>query len=547
MNTYWQKRAEESVQRWESIAGQYVPELIQSFERARRDINGQVMQFYAKYAADNKVTLAEAQRALTAKELFEWHGNLKEYEKLAKESIGTYNLELENMSTRARVTRLQALQFDIDTRLQELYQEQRERIENAAKEVIEDSYYHAQYDISQHTGYLYEFAKVPSSFVNQVLSEPVMGADISTRLWRQDIDTGFRIRQTLNVMFAAGRPPQDFAEELQKAIGAVRYDENGNVSGTGKKYEAYRLLYNEAGHAAEQAKIKAYQDDGIEEYEIVASLDKSTCSECGQMDSRHFKASEAAEGENCPLFHVNCRCTTVPYLPSLEEIETTRMARDPVTGKSVRVTTQSYEEWKKQFESIAAKESTKNTGARLIYNPKADFSIKLSEFSENVQMGMSKASNTVAKLGGNDGLEHMILVDMENGSFSYQEDGQASSVGGSKFWEFIRNNPNKKFAFIHNHNTDGCFSETDMSTLLGNNNIAVFVASRIDGVRYIAIKRSNPPHMMFDLLYEKELAELNKKSREGIISGGERTRMREEIIVNNLLRDYTKGLIELEG
>ena len=358
MNTYWQKRAEDSVRRWESIAGQYVPELIQSFERARRDINGQVMQFYAKYAADNKVTLAEAQRALTAKELFEWRGNLKEYEKLARESIGTYNLELENMSTRARVTRLQALQFDIDTRLQELYQEQRGRIESAAKEVIEDSYYHAQYDISQHTGYLYEFAKVPSSFVSQVLSEPVMGADISTRLWRQDIDTGFRIRQVLNTMFVTGRPPQDFAEELQKAIGAVRYDENGNAAGAGKKYEAYRLLYNEAGHAAERAKIKAYQDDGIEEYEISASLDKSTCSECGQMDSKHFKVSEAVEGENYPLFHVNCRCTTVPYLPGLTEANATRMARDPATGKSVRVANQSYKEWKKKYVDGAGENGT---------------------------------------------------------------------------------------------------------------------------------------------------------------------------------------------
>lgn len=543
MNIYWQKRAEASVKRWESIAGQYVPELINSFERARQDINGQVMQFYAKYAADNRVTLAEAQKALTAKELFAWRGNLKEYESLAKASIGTYDLELENMSVRARVTRLQALQFDIDTRLQRLYQEQRGSMENAAKEVIEESYYRAQYDISQHTGYLYEFAKIPGSFINQVLSEPVMGADISTRLWRQDIDTGFRIRQALNMMFTTGRPPQDFAEELQKVIGAVRYDKDGNAAGTGKKYEAYRLLYNEAGHAAEQAKLKAYWDDGIEEYEISASLDQSTCSECGQMDHRHFKVSEAVEGENYPPFHVNCRCATVPYF---ENLKTTRTARDPATGKSVRVAAQNYEEWKEQFESKAAKVPTKNTGMKLTYNPKADFSIPLSEFSKDVQIGMSKASNSVAELGGNDGLEHMVLVDMETGGFAYREDGQAYSVGGSKFWEFIRNNPNKKFAFIHNHNTDGCFSETDMSTLLGNKNMDVFVATRIDGVRYIAIKKSAPPHMMFDLLYEKDLAELNKKSREGIISGGERTRMREEIIVNNLLRDYTKGLIELE-
>ena len=380
MNTYWQKRAEASVKRWESIAGQYVPELINSFERARQDINGQVMQFYAKYAADNRVTLAEAQKALTAKELFAWRGNLKEYESLAKASIGTYDLELENLSTRARITRLQALQFDIDSRLQELYQEQRGRIESAVKEAAEDSYYRAQYDISQHTGYLYEFAKVPDSFIRQVLSEPVMGADISTRLWRQDIDTGFRIRQALNTMFVTGRPPQDFAEELQKAIGAVRYDKDGNATGTGKKYEAYRLLYNEAGHAAEQAKLKAYRDDGIEEYEISTSLDQSTCSECGQMDHRHFKVTEAVEGENFPLFHIGCRCATVPYLPDLE---TTRMACDPAAGKSVRVTTQSYEEWKEKY--IPKPEETRyNIFRKAVHEEiKKDYSLKLNVGMQN--------------------------------------------------------------------------------------------------------------------------------------------------------------------
>lgn len=437
MNTYWQKRAEDSVRRWESIAGQYVPELIQSFERARRDINGQVMQFYAKYAADNKVTLAEAQRALTAKELFEWRGNLKEYEKLARESIGTYNLELENMSTRARVTRLQALQFDIDTRLQELYQEQRGRIESAAKEVIEDSYYHAQYDISQHTGYLYEFAKVPSSFVSQVLSEPVMGADISTRLWRQDIDTGFRIRQVLNTMFVTGRPPQDFTEELQKAIGAVRFDKDGNAAGTGKKYEAYRLLYNEAGHAAERAKIKAYQDDGIEEYEISASLDKSTCSECGQMDSKHFKVSEAVEGENYPLFHVNCHCSTVPYLPNLKEIEATRMARDPETGKSVRVAAQSYEEWKKQIDADAQDDIIEE---------------KKSKFASDEDLLRKKKEETA------------IVYD-RNGNTAFIKKGEARSV------RFTKREVQQMDGgvLVHNHPEDTTFSPADINMLRAAN------------------------------------------------------------------------------
>ncbi|MDO5785379.1 MAG: polymorphic toxin type 50 domain-containing protein, partial [Eubacteriales bacterium] len=44
--------------------------------------------------------------------------------------------------------------------------------------------------------------------------------------------------------------------------------------------------------------------------------------------------------------HTRCRCTTVPEVPYRSE---TRMSRDPVTGKSVRVERMSYQEWHKKY------------------------------------------------------------------------------------------------------------------------------------------------------------------------------------------------------
>ena len=350
MPSYWEKRAIDSIGRMEKAVNGQIPDLVKSFEQARRDLNDTVFRFYARYAANNAISLDQAQKALSLSELKDFRDSLDEYEQLAKDSIGTFNLQVDNMSVKARVTRYEALLTQCDAALQKLYQEQQRQIEGVAGQVYTEEYYRRLFDIEKYTGFQFRYSAPGSEAVRKVLAQPVQGMDISTRLWRQDIDTGFRIRQTLNNMFTTGRPPQEFAADLQKAIGAVRTNPDGTPGGVGKKYEAYRLLYNESAHAVNQAHLQAYRDDGLDEYEIVATLDKATCEICAPMDGKHYPVDKAVEGVNHPSFHVNCRCTTAPYIGDLTKFSSTRMSRDPVTGKSVPTTARTYEEWKAQQE-----------------------------------------------------------------------------------------------------------------------------------------------------------------------------------------------------
>ena len=349
---YWIKRAEVSIGRMEKAINGQIPDLVKAFEQARKDLNDKVFYFYARYAKNNKISLDEAQKALSLSELRDFRGDLAEFEQLAKDSIGTFNLQVDNLSVKARVTRYEALLTQCDAVLQKLYQEQKKQIEGTATDVFTSEYYHRLFDIEQYTGFKFQYSAPGSDAIQKIIEQPVQGMDISTRLWRQDFDTGMTIRQTLNNMFVTGRPPQDFAAELQKAIGAVRTNPDGTPGGVGKKYEAYRLLYNESAHAVNQAHLQAYQDDGIEEYEVVAVLDKATCEICAPMDGKHFPVAKAVEGVNHPSFHVSCRCTSAPYIPEAAGFTSTRMSRDPVTGKTVPTTAQTYGEWAKQHNIV---------------------------------------------------------------------------------------------------------------------------------------------------------------------------------------------------
>lgn len=182
---------------------------------------------------------------------------------------------------------------------------------------------------------------------------------------------------------------------------------------------------------------------------------------------------------------------------------------------------------------------------KVFFNPKASFKVYLPEYSESVNDGLSRACRNVASKGI-DGLEHLQLVNLDTGEIEYKESGTTGSVGYKDFWEFVSNNKDKNYAFVHNHNTATSFSETDMHTLLKDNNIKMFVVSRRDGVIYVLEGKSVPSEFIFDKLYKDELSKINEMSRNGEITSGERTYLREKTIVELLIRDYTKGVVKFE-
>lgn len=207
--------------------------------------------------------------------------------------------------------------------------------------------------------------------------------------------------------------------------------------------------------------------------------------------------------------------------------------------------------WKKYGEmKAAAVATTRNTGRKVEFNPEYDYSVKLDGYPEKVNKGLSEACRKVAELGGKDHNEHMYLVDLENGDLSYYETNGMSSEVGYYFGKYLKDNPNKQYGFIHNHNTDGMFSEVDIQTLMTVQQVPVMIAARNDAVIYVAERKGDKlSSAWFDEEYKSDIEELNKQCRSGIITTGQRASLREQKIVENVLRDYTKGgkLVEFNG
>lgn len=331
--TYWQERQELVYKAGEKKINAYYTELRKAFKHAKREIRTIINDFYMRYAKENKVSYAEAQRLLNKMELEE----LKDFISKIEEYMSEYNLELKNMSIRARMTRYQALEKQIDAILQRLYAIEYEyKGKELLKEVYSDSYYRTWYYIDQFHGFHQAFAQINPRTIDALIRYPWSGANFSDRIWKQKDHMLQVLKEDITTMLVQGKNPRDLAASFAKRFQT-------------KQYEAYRLLHTEGSFVIEQGSLAAYKEDGVEKYQIVATLDERTSDICRELDGEIYDIDKATVGLNYPPFHPFCRTTTVPYYDDDELEKSTRVARSK-KGTSYEVpANMTYKEWQKQF------------------------------------------------------------------------------------------------------------------------------------------------------------------------------------------------------
>lgn len=358
---YWEKRQEAAYKAEELKLNEYYRRLEKAFNQAKGSIERSVAGFYWRYAEENGLTYSAAQRKLSKTEL----GDLQSFIDKAMANIGKHNQEVNNLSVKARVTRYQALEVQIDAMLRELYAiDYQAEAEKTLKDVYDDTYYHTWYNIDQYHGFHAAFSQVDPRTVEKLIAYPFNGANFSTRIWKQKDHLQSQLMESLTAGLVRGDPPHKLTAEFAKKMQV-------------KKYDAYRLLHTEASYLISEATHKGYKDDGVEQYQILATLDSKTCDICGNYDGKIYPVSKATVGVNMPPFHPFCRCTDAPYYGADDEEGEERSARDK-EGKNDQVpANMSYGEWKSKYLDQETEKGGKISsryisGARNPYGKKAD-------------------------------------------------------------------------------------------------------------------------------------------------------------------------------
>lgn len=331
-NEYWKKRSEDIASKQFKNIDDYLLGLELEYQEALYSIQKYIEVFYARFAQNNEITLAESRRLLNSNELQEFKMSLKEFITKAKNNLdGKWEHELNNVFYKVRITRLQALQVQIRNQIELLHFKQQKGTTNLLRGIYEDTYYKNIYELYKGLGAANDFARIDTGAIEKVISEPWQGSNYSSRIWNNKEKLLMELQTNLTQAFIRG----DSIDKISKTIA-----ERMNVASS----RARTLVNTESAYITSKATFDSYESSGVvKEYEILATLDLHTSKICRSMDGRVFKISEKEIGVNAPPFHPNCRTTTVAYFDDI--IEEERIARDgegknyPVKGNI------NYEDW----------------------------------------------------------------------------------------------------------------------------------------------------------------------------------------------------------
>jgi len=181
------------------------------------------------------------------------------------------------------------------------------------------------------------------------------------------------------------------------------------------------------------------------------------------------------------------------------------------------------------------------------FNPNADYTINIPGLPDEVNRGLSEANRRVAELGSQTKLEAMELVDLKTGLSKFNELGDIDSVGGEDFWQFIAQHPNDRFAFVHNHMTDGFLSYVDMTTFVTTDQVQVMASTSNDGLKRIAFGDKKDTKLL-DAIYQDDLGRLREQIQSGVLDVADYPYEQQKLLVRNALNDYANlGFWEVDG
>lgn len=337
MTDYWKNRFIKSTKDVFDSDEEYVKEIFKIYERTIEDIDGEIFKLLS---AMEDVSMAEAKKLLNKYEIRSFKSGLDEFRKASKEFISpNIEQELDIISRRVRISRLQAMQVSMKSKVASLLNEEQKKLFDHLSNNFTSSYYKDLYELQRITGYK-NINSLSKDFVNNILNTSWTndGENFSDRIWKRKDKLLATLDTDLRQGLITGKRPDEITKVISDKL---------EVS----KSNAKRLVLTESSAIHSQSRKAMYERMGVEKYEVVATLDLRTSHICRNLDGKVFDVKDYERGVTAPPYHVYCRSTTVPYYNDdiQAEIENSRMARDPETGKSIRVEKLTYQEWYKKY------------------------------------------------------------------------------------------------------------------------------------------------------------------------------------------------------
>lgn len=299
---YWETRQHEREAKAYSSILEVEKEYKEALERAKLNINKQISHIGTTYMKDNQLSYAEATKQLKGTEYKVWRKQLDEYMQEWKQLKRTAPveakklwLEIETLSARSRISRLDTIRTQIDIELSKVSSEAAESTRKTLYGVYGDTYKEVVKDLGVKSMF-------SESMVKAVIDRPWSGANYSSRLWGNSEKLARVLKQEVTTGMIQGINLKTMGKRISDRIAGA------------KKNDVERLLRTEVNYTMNQATLDGYKDAKIEKYTFDATLDSRTSQICAGLNGETFELSKAVVGVNYPPMHPRCRSTTTPVI-----------------------------------------------------------------------------------------------------------------------------------------------------------------------------------------------------------------------------------------
>ena len=280
----------------------YVRTLNGYYDNMLDEIQKEIDSFYAKYAAKEGITLAEARKRVSQLDMDEYERKAKKYVK-DKDLSPQANKEMRLYNLTMKVNRLEMLKARIGMVMVENFDGMNNFYEDVLNERAMDEY-------KRQAGILGEMVKDAERKAHALVNASFKSAQgsygFSDVLWTQQTFLKAELSKLLQQGIMQGKGPRELAPDLRKAFGVSRY-------------AAERLMRTELARVQIEAQKQSFNANGYDEYQFItlssAPYTKSrVCPICAALNGKVFKVKDMKVGENAPPMHPNCRCSIAAYM-----------------------------------------------------------------------------------------------------------------------------------------------------------------------------------------------------------------------------------------
>lgn len=337
---YWQKRFKAIENQANLTGADSLSYITAQYQQAAKEIEAQISTWYVRFAKNNGISMHEAKQALAGSDLVEFKWTVQDYIKYGEENAlnGLWMQQLENASAKWHVTKLEALQLQNQATIEALFGKQYQSLSGALGSIYQGSYYHSCYEVQKAFEMGWNVAALDDNKLSAILSTPWTkdGSTFSDRLWTNKQKLIQETQNTLTQGIMTGKAPDKMIKEIQVKMNTSRAN-------------AGRLVMTESAAMSAMGQKDAFGELGVEEFQIVETLDHVTCEVCAEMDGQHFPMSDYEIGVTVPPFHPWCRGCTCPYFNDEFTADSERIARAADGTQYYVPGDTSYQEWKAAF------------------------------------------------------------------------------------------------------------------------------------------------------------------------------------------------------